>query len=83
MVGSLVHIGGPHVPPSPWQFASSDYVRVELDMEVFRMMQEGGSGWSVLMSRVSVHIPFAPNAVHTDILCRSWIRGALDTPAVS
>lgn len=39
-------------PPNPDEFASGDFVRVELDLEVFRMMQEVHGEWSSGMGQV-------------------------------
>lgn len=46
--------GAPLPPPDPQEFSSGDYVRVELDQDVLRLMQEGHGGWNVDMAKVSV-----------------------------
>ena len=49
-------LGAPLPPPDPQEFSSSDYVRVELDQDVLRLMQEGHGGWSSDMGDVSITI---------------------------
>ena len=49
---SLIIAGAPHRPPDHSEFASSDYVRVELDTEIFEMLQQGHGGWNSAMSKV-------------------------------
>ena len=46
--------GTPLPPPDPQEFSSGDYVRVELDQDVLRLMQEGHGGWSSDMGDVSI-----------------------------
>ena len=46
--------GAPHCPPQPSEFASSDYVCVELDAEVFEMLQQAHGGWNSAMTNVSL-----------------------------
>lgn len=46
--------GAPHEPPSEVEFAAGDRVRVELDPDVWKLMQDGHGGWNDLMSMVSV-----------------------------
>ena len=46
--------GAPLLPPDPQEFSSGDYVRVELDQDVLRLMQEGHGGWSSDMGDVSI-----------------------------
>ena len=47
-------LGAPLPPPDPQEFSSGDYVRVELDQDVLRLMQEGHGGWSLDMADVSI-----------------------------
>lgn len=44
--------GAPYVPPGPQEFAVGDYIKVELDLDVFEMMQEGHGGWNPIMATV-------------------------------
>ena len=44
--------GAPPCPPQPSEFASSDYVRMELDMEIFEMLQQTHGGWNPAMADV-------------------------------
>ena len=48
-----IYPGAPHCPPKPYEFASSDYVCVELDAEVFEMLQQMHGGWNSAMTNVS------------------------------
>ena len=46
-------LGAPFVPsppPKPQEFSSGDRVRVQLELEVFKMMQEGHGGWNDQMT---------------------------------
>ena len=43
----------PSPPPKPQEFSSGDRVRVQLEMEVFKMMQEGHGGWNDQMTEVN------------------------------
>jgi E3 ubiquitin-protein ligase mind-bomb len=43
-------LGAPPCPPQPSEFASSDYVRMELDMEIFEMLQQTHGGWNPAMA---------------------------------
>lgn len=45
-------LGAPHCPPQPSEFASSDYVCVELDAEVFEMLQQAHGGWNSAMTNI-------------------------------
>lgn len=45
----------PSPPPKPQEFSSGDRVRVQLELEVFKMMQEGHGGWNDQMTEVNVH----------------------------
>ena len=49
-----IYPGAPHCPPKPYEFASSDYVCVELDAEVFEMLQQMHGGWNSAMANVSM-----------------------------
>ena len=44
--------GAPHCPLDSSEFASSDYVCVELDAEVFEMLQQNHGGWNSAMAGV-------------------------------
>ena len=44
----------PSPPPKPQEFSSGDRVRVQLELEVFKMMQEGHGGWNDQMTEVNV-----------------------------
>lgn len=48
--------GAPHRPLGSSEFASSDYVRVELDSEIFEMLQENHGGWNAAMSSVCIAV---------------------------
>ena len=49
-------LGAPLPPPDPQEFSSGDYVKVELDQDVLRLMQEGHGGWSLDMGDVSMAV---------------------------
>ena len=51
---NVIFPGAPPCSPQPFEFASSDYVRMELDMEIFEMLQETHGGWNPAMSNVGV-----------------------------
>ena len=60
------HVGAPYVPPpppplppcpKPQEFSSGDRVRVQLDEEIFKMMQEGHGGWNDQMVEVCSFCP--------------------------
>jgi hypothetical protein len=53
---SLRHniVGGPNIPPGPTEFSSGDVVEVELDVEVFMLLQEDHGGWNDKMKSVRV-----------------------------
>lgn len=44
--------GAPHCPSGPSEFACTDYVCVNLDQEVFQLMQQGHGGWNPAMDNV-------------------------------
>ena len=52
------------MPISSSDFASGEYVKVELDVEVFRLMQQGHGGWNETMAKVQFHehLPIAYTA---------------------
>lgn len=59
-------VGAPYVPPptpppppctKPQEFSSGDRVRVQLDEEIFKMMQEGHGGWNDQMVEVCSFYP--------------------------
>jgi len=41
------------LPPDPQVFSCGDYVKVELDLDVLRLMQHGHGGWNEHMATVS------------------------------
>ena len=43
---------------------SGDLVQVELDVEVFRMMQEGHGGWNDDMAKVDKNIVYMSHQMH-------------------
>lgn len=45
--------GAPLVFPGPEDICTGDLVRVELDADIFKAMQEGHGGWSDPMLEVS------------------------------
>ena len=51
-------IGAPYEPLKEVEFAAGDSVKVELDPDVWKLMQNGHGGWNDLMSmvRLSVHV---------------------------
>ena len=51
---SVTPLGAPLMPPNPQEFSTGDYVKVELELGVFRLMQDGHGGWSEHMATVSV-----------------------------
>lgn len=46
-------IGAPYKPQRESDFAAGDRVKVELDPDVWRLMQEGHGGWNDLMTVVN------------------------------
>ena len=54
-------------------FASTDYVRVELDSEIFEMMQQNHGGWNSSMAKVTPHLALTlPHSRFTNI-CNTYI----------
>lgn len=49
-------VGAPHRPLGSSEFASSDYVRVELDSEILEMLQESHGGWNAAMCSVCIAV---------------------------
>ena len=51
----VIITGAPYqdAPPVTQKLASGDNVRVQLDIEVFKAMQEGHGGWNDQMAEVS------------------------------
>jgi hypothetical protein len=42
-------VGAPNAPPppsKPHDFQAGDRVKVQLELEIFKMMQEGHGGWN-------------------------------------
>ena len=60
LISQLYHhcavIGGPNVSPGPTEFSSGDVVQVELDVEVFMLLQEDHGGWNDSMKTVRMLI---------------------------
>ena len=46
----------PPPPPRPHKFQSGDSVKVQLEVEIFKMMQEGHGGWNEQMAEVRLDI---------------------------
>lgn len=46
--------GAPPMPTDSQEILVGDYVRVELDTEIFMLMQEGHGGWNMFMDQVSL-----------------------------
>ena len=44
----------PPPPTKPHEFQSGDRVKVQLDLEIFKMMQEGHGGWNDQMAEVRI-----------------------------
>lgn len=57
-------LGAPLPPPDPQEFSSGDYVRVELDQDVLKLMQEGHGGWNVDMPEVSIIAMMLSSGTH-------------------
>ena len=53
-----IYPGAPHCPPKQSEFVSSDYVCVEVDAEVFAMLQQTHGGWNPAMANVGWVSPF-------------------------
>lgn len=53
---SDIYVGGPNIPPEPTEFSSGDVVQVELDVEVFMLLQEDHGGWNDKMKTVRMLI---------------------------
>jgi len=45
-------LGAPLLPPDPQVFSCGDYVKVELDLDVLRLMQDGHGGWNEHMASI-------------------------------
>ena len=52
-VTACLDIGAPLVSPGPQDISTGDLVRVELEADIFKAMQEGHGGWSDPMLEVS------------------------------
>ena len=48
----VVIAGAPYEPPREGEFAAGDTVKVELDPDVWKLMQNGHGGWNDLMGNV-------------------------------
>lgn len=48
-----ISIGALYEQPKETQFAAGDRIKVELDPDVWRAMQDGHGGWNELMAMVS------------------------------
>lgn len=56
LCNNIPHAGAPYkeTPGSkPHKFAEGDHVRVQVEVDVFKMMQEGHGGWNDQMASVS------------------------------
>ena len=68
--------GAPHCPPGDCEFSSSDYVRVELDAEIFEMLQQNHGGWNSAMGKVcSKHLLVTCTGKHMSCLTLSIVAG--------
>ena len=48
-----LHVSGaPYEPPKHREFAAGDRVKVELDPEVWQLLQNGHGGWNDMMAMV-------------------------------
>ena len=54
----FVIAGAPYEPLKEGEFAAGDSVKVELDPDVWKLMQNGHGGWDDIMGmvRLSVHV---------------------------
>ena len=50
---SLPYPGAPYEPQNEQDFAAGDMVKVELDPDIWKYLQEGHGGWNDLMNMVS------------------------------
>ena len=51
-VTTCLDVGAPLVSPGPQDISTGDLVRVELEADIFKAMQEGHGGWSDPMLEV-------------------------------
>ena len=67
----FVYLAGAPIPPAdPRALSSGDYVRVELELEVFQIMQQGHGGWNPSMATVSgLSVPYVYMYMHVHVLC--------------
>ena len=52
----FVIVGAPYEPPREGEFAAGDSVKVELDPDVWKLMQNGHGGWNDLMGMVRLSV---------------------------
>ena len=52
----FVIVGAPYGPSSEGEFAAGDSVKVELDPDVWKLMQNGHGGWNDRMSMVRLSV---------------------------
>ena len=52
----FVIVGAPYEPSREEEFAAGDSVKVELDPDVWKLMQNGHGGWNDLMSMVRLSV---------------------------
>ena len=48
----LLYTGAPNVPPGAGEFASREVVKVELERDIFMLLQQGHGGWNDKMAEV-------------------------------
>ena len=51
-VTTCLNVGAPLVSPGPQDISTGDLVRIELEADIFKAMQEGHGGWSDPMLEV-------------------------------
>ena len=51
-VRTVMAAGAAPPPADPRLFCSGDVVRVELELDIFQIMQQGHGGWSPMMAAV-------------------------------
>ena len=52
----FVVTGAPYEPPKDGEFSAGDTVKVELDPDVWKLMQNGHGGWNDLMANVRLSV---------------------------
>ena len=51
----ILHPGAPYESSNDTELAAGDRIKVELDPDVWRMLQDGHGGWNEQMAIVSTH----------------------------